>query len=112
MDVRVYEIRDRGTTIPAMAIRLNPRDEFEFRALWRTGYGNSRENIREYVLLFRLAGGSNVVNCDPYEWCDRTMATAHRHITEEWPESGAVVDVEYILGETSHPKQREIARTP
>jgi hypothetical protein len=39
---------------------------------------------------------------DPYEWGDRTKYVAHKYIQEEFDnlESCAVVDVQYILGET------------
>lgn len=74
--------------------------------LWRAGYGPEGG---PYVILFKLAGGRSPATCDPFDWNDRTMRAAHQHMIENWNalESGQVVDVEFILGETAGPKRPE-----
>lgn len=46
---------------------------------------------------------------DPWSWPNRTMHTAHRHIEKEFDnlDDGAVIDVEFLLGETAAPKLSE-----
>jgi hypothetical protein len=64
--------------------------------------------LEQNVLLCRL-DGTGPVRCCPREWGDRTYQIAHQYIVENWSvlESGAVVDVEHILGETDEPKVSE-----
>jgi len=74
--------------------------------LHRGGYGNnlSRENS-DYVIVTRLEDCESSYNA--YKWCnDRTMLEAHRYINNHFDDlnTGDVVDVEFILGETSTPK--------
>lgn len=70
----------------------------------RVGYDLSTTN----VLYFRL-NGDGMACSDPHEWGDRTNANAHMHIIQNWDvlSSGDVVDVEYILKETTEPKKSE-----
>lgn len=42
MDIKLLEIRDRGTFMPTMAIRLRSRDEAELFLLRRAGYGEEQ----------------------------------------------------------------------
>ena len=119
MDVKMIEIRDRATFIPAIAIRLRNRTPREFYLLRRAGYsreqiggpeeipGKLAHGLEPYVLLMKADGDR--VQYDPYSWADRTFRTAHMHLIEHWHEveSGAVVDVQFILGETIEPKQSE-----
>lgn len=51
---------------------------------------------------------------DPYDWGDRTWQVAHDYIARHWDElvDGAVVDVEYVLGETAEPKHPERETVP
>lgn len=108
MQIKTIEIRDRATFIPAMAIRLgSEQSERDRYLLARAGFGRYHDNHLEYVILVRL----NEQRCawDPYEWADRTMQTAHAHILNNWEslETGAVVDVQFINGETAAPKRSE-----
>jgi len=121
METKTFEIRDRATFIPALAVRLEPGHDLDpgrdldRYLLARAGFGLSGDEQREYVVLMRL------VTCeaqhDPAVWGGRTMPTAHRFIHDNWDAlpSGAVIDVEHILGETAQPKvserlsEREIA---
>jgi hypothetical protein len=113
MDIKLLEIRDRGTFIPAMAIHLRNRDPQEFFLLRRAGYspeqiGGRAEDVEPYVILCKLVEVE--AHYDSYDWPNqRTMGNAHRYIIEHWTElaSGDVVDVEYALGETKTAKASE-----
>lgn len=109
MKAKIFEIRDKGTFIPMLAVQLDPSGEDERYLLSRAGYGRSRMEQKEYIQLIRINGGSGMGHCDYYEWGNRTMANAHKHIIEHWDilETGAVIDVEFILGETSKSKVSE-----
>lgn len=106
MKVKLIEIRDRATFIPAVAISVQPTGEEERYLMRRVGYGVQPPYS---ILLTHLAGSGNACCSDPYDWANRTWQTAHVWIAEHWDEieSGAVVDVEFILGETSAPKFSE-----
>lgn len=122
MEVKLFEIRDRATFIPAMAVRLRNRTPEEFFLLRRAGYsreqisgpeetpGQLAHGLEPYVILVKLDGVES--NYDPFGWRNyRTMGNAHSHIIANWHklQSGDVVDVEYILGETSVKKRSEQA---
>lgn len=122
MDAKLFEIRDRATCIPAMAIRLRNRTPKEFHLLRRAGYGAKQiggpedapgklaKGLEPYVLLCGLS--DHQIEYDPYGWRGaRTMPVAHKHIIEHWAEltSGDVIDVEFILGERSEPNASEMA---
>lgn len=110
-EVKYLEVRDSGTFIPAMAIRLRPRSEPERWLLARAGYGRTPKEQSDYVLLCRIDGGEGEVRCDPYSWPGgaRTMPTAHAWLVEHFDNitSGDVICVEYILGERAEPKRSE-----
>lgn len=103
---KLFEIRDKATFIPAIGMRLcstharnNAQENYLLR---RAGYGDE-----PLVLLAKLDGGDAYY--DVYNWDNRTMQVAHDYITTHWDEleSGAVIDVEFILGETTRPKASE-----
>lgn len=102
LEVKLFEIRDRGTTIPMVGIRIDPNDmtlnESERWLQERAGFG------KKSVLLSPLMGGKS--HYDVYHWGDRTFHTAHKYIRDNWEklDSGQVIDVEFILGETLNPK--------
>jgi len=106
---KTIEIRDDGTMIPALAVKLTPACEADRYLLARAGYGVTPERQGKYVLLIRITGGSGQSECDSSEWGDGagTMSVAHQWLIDHFDEigSGAVVDVEYILGETAAPKR-------
>lgn len=109
MIAKTVEIRDVATFIPALAIRLEPVTEQDRYLFGRAGYGTTAMRQAEYVLLARIAGGNGQVTCDPYDWTTRTMQHAHQWLIDHFDEieSGAVVDVEYILGKSAAPKRSE-----
>jgi hypothetical protein len=109
VDIKLIEIRDAGTFIPAMAIRPSSRTAPERYLMSRAGFGPNAGSHADYVFLFRLQGGD--CNYDPYEWGGgaRTMPVAHNYILANWDRitSGDVVCVEHILGERPTPKTSE-----
>jgi len=104
MIIKALEIRDRNTFIPAAAIKMTAANEPQRYLLARVGF---REGTQ--ITLMRL--NDQEAHSDPYEWRGdaRTMPNAHVWIEQHFDElnDGAVVDVEFILGETSEPKQSE-----
>lgn len=107
MTVKLFEIRDSGTFIPAMAIKLSPQNEAEKYLLSKSGYGEYAEDHERYVLFCGLDGGK--ITYDQYDWGNRTRQVAHDYIIKNFDdlENGAVVDVQFILGETKHIKKSE-----
>jgi hypothetical protein len=111
--VKAIEIRDRGTFIPALAVRMTPGDvegngyEPERYLLRRAGYGFDNPCV---VLCRMDANGlARQASYDQYAWGERTFPVAHQYIIDHFDEleSGAVIDVEHILGETKEPKKSE-----
>jgi hypothetical protein len=105
MKTIALEIRDDGTFIPALAVDMNPANEAQRWLLRRCGYPcDGAPN----VILTRLDGNGKATN-DPYAWGGRTWPVAHNWIIDHWNEleDGAVVDVEFILGERATPKRSE-----
>jgi hypothetical protein len=58
-------------------------------------------------ILMRMSDARAV--CDPYDWQDRTMLVAHEYVNSHYCDlmDGSVIDVEFILGESSAPKVSE-----
>ena len=103
MEVKLLEIRDRATFLPVMAVSTVPA-EGQVYLLSRAGFSPSLASI----ILTRLSGESPS-SADPYFWNNRTMETAHIYIEKNFPslKDGDVVDVEFILGETTEAKPSE-----
>jgi len=107
--VKLFEVRDRMTFIPVLALCVDMHDMempvAERFLLRRVGYGANR-----CVIFTRLAADGQLCHYDPWGWGDRTMHVAHRYVLEEWDElaSGDVIDVEFILGDTTSPKASEM----
>lgn len=113
MITKSFEIRDRATFIPVLGIRLVPESEADHYLFSRSGYGVQPAQQAEYVILVRLEGGKVNATYNPVHWFDadgtRTLRVAHQYIIDNWYalESGEVIDVEYLLGETAEKKQSE-----
>lgn len=105
MEIKLFEVRDSATLIPAFAIKMESDDEAEAWLLRRAGYGGSR------CIMFGYAIGSRPAEYDPFSWPQgvRTMPTAHKYVYEHWDKlkSGDVICVETILGERTEPKVSE-----
>jgi hypothetical protein len=112
MIAKALELRDEGTFIPILCVDMNPLvpiasiSQEQRYLLRRCGYAcDGRPNI----IMTRLDGSGRATN-DPYAWGgERTYAVAHGWIIDHWHElkDGDVVDVQFILGETTHPKRSE-----
>lgn len=111
MICKTFEIRDKGTFIPVMAVKLEPGGDRDRYLLARSGFSSRPETQAEYILVIRLAGGGDGAHSDPYEWPgqSRTMQVAHQDIIENFDRlaSGAVICVEHIMGELPEPKKSE-----
>ncbi len=105
VETKILELRDKATFIPILCTRVGARAS-----------GNSQEN---YLLRRAGFGGDDIIQLtsfnraqsqhDQYEWGDRTYTVAHDYIEKNWDtiEPGQVIDVEFILGETTKPKVSE-----
>lgn len=109
MIVKLFEIRDRATMIPAMAIKLETNDEQELFLLRHAGWGqlNLGKAPGNFIYLIHLPGQKAAY--DVYEWDNRSMQTAHGYIEAHFDTltSGEVIDVEFILEEKPVKKNSE-----
>lgn len=105
MKYKFIEIRDRMTFIPALAIEMSGAPSVAGDWLMRrSGYRAADFTCIVLISLQKMECKNNY-----YDWGDRTMSQAHKWVEENWNgiECGSVVDVEYILGETTHRKVSE-----
>jgi len=107
MILKAIEIRDAATFIPAVAIKMEPANEAQRYLMARVGFHDG-DDVVLMVMNTQLA------TADPYEWTSlgmgpRTMPVVHQWLLQHFDEvtDGDVVDVEFILGETSAPKVSE-----
>ncbi len=106
MKVKTLEVRDEGTFIPVLCVDMNYENEGQRYLLRRCGYPcDGRPNI----LMTNLSADGTPAWNDPYGWGGRTKPNAHDWIIKNWEtlKDGDVVDVSFILGETSKPKSSE-----
>lgn len=98
MTTKLFEIRDRATFIAAMATQVSGEDGYLMR---RAGFGAP--------MVFLVALSTERCAYDPFTWGNRTMNVAHQYITANFGtlENGQVIDVEYILGESTFVKMSE-----
>lgn len=105
------EVRDRMTFIPVMAIDTDPEQAndpelYEQRRYLLRSAGYSKDGSTIILVNLNDCRASN----DPYNWNgSRTMAVAHEYIEQNWVnlKDGDVIDVEFILGETTEKKISE-----
>ena len=111
MQAKVFEIRDSKTFIAALAVNVNPENEGARYLIRRCGY---RCGVRPDIILTRLDGNARFAFSDPYSHGDRTWQVAHLCIINKWNElkDGDVIDVEFILGETTERKVSEAVEFP
>lgn len=112
MIAKTFEIRDRSTFMVALAVKLAPSNEADRYLLARAGFGRTPEKQAEYIEMSLINGGNGPSTCDPYEWPHPyavTMGPVHNHILDHFDEleSGAVLDAEFLRGETDQPKVSE-----
>lgn len=113
MQTKTLEIRDEGTFISVLAIRMLPDNPTAGYYFNREGYPRDGSSITLMLLSDQKATN------DLYGWIDlkmgqRTMPTAHNYIINHFNElkDGDVVDVQYILQETAEPKSTERISLP
>lgn len=104
MKIKVFEVRDRGTMIPVLAIKLEPDNIKQQKLLQHVGY----IPFVSYYLMLHLT--SFVFKYDSHAWNDRTLGRAHHFIEQNFDSmvDGQVIDIEYILGETQTPKVSDL----
>jgi hypothetical protein len=107
MEVKCLELRDHNTFVPVICIRPVADNEAQRYLLRRDGY-RADESEHCVILIDAQCRG---VAYDPYDWHGggRTKPNAHQYIERHWHElrDGDVVDVAFILGETSEKKISE-----
>lgn len=116
MQVKMFEVRDRMTFIPVIAVRAG-RGQFpdvrdsERYLMAREGFGVLVEQQARHVILIKNFGALGKAYSSPAHWGqnERTMTVAHCHIAKNWDElsTGDVIDVEFVLGETEQAKTSE-----
>jgi len=106
METKLFEIRDRGTFFAVMATKMEDDNYYERFLLNHHGYSRNADLIT--MKHISVSQTRALVYPENIGWGDRTYQTAHKYIYENWEEleSGDVVDVEHILGETSKPSKR------
>jgi hypothetical protein len=104
METKVFEVRDRATFIPVIAIKVKADNLNQQWLLRKAGYDPSITPI-----LLVDPRGHGRAECDPYDWGNRTWTVAHDYIESNYDilKDGAVIDVEHILGETTKKKRSE-----
>lgn len=115
MICKTFELRDRSTFVPVIAIKLQPTNEADRYLLARSGYGQTPEKQSAYVLMGGLNGGEDKLVCDPNHWGgNRTRVICHAYISENFDglESGDVIDAEFIVGLSLKPKISERLTNP
>lgn len=110
MKVKLFELRDRGTFIPVMAVKLTEenRESVEAWLLDRAGLNYAASYT---ILLWNLSENRGAV--DPYHWQGapsiRTFPVCHEYLEQHFDEleSGDVIDIQFIIGETTEKKTTE-----
>lgn len=99
--------------MPMVAIKLDPANEAEWFLLKRAGFHTTPS---EFVLFGKIEGNGESLEYDPFAWGGgaRTRSIAHAYIAQHFDsmEPGAVIDVEFIMGETKQPKVSERLEIP
>lgn len=106
METKLFELRDKATFIPVMCTLMESEHDQEAWLLRRAGYGRGGNLV---VMVGLVSHPEQATYC-PFDWGNnRTRQEAHKYIAAHWFDlpTGAVIDVECILGETATPKRSE-----
>jgi hypothetical protein len=107
METKCLEIRDSMTFLPVICIKPIAANEGQRYLLRRDGYNAGTDEWCVILVSAQCRGAAY----DPYDWpaSPRTHRVAHDYIRKNWSalNDGDVVDVEFILGETTVPKISE-----
>lgn len=103
MKTKLFEIRDEGTCIPAVAMYVDPRAPRTMDEDWllkRAGWSMNQTGV--YLGQLAVEGKWCF---DAYSWGSSTMRDAHLYIEKYWHSltSGQVIDVRCVRGETKQP---------
>lgn len=109
MIAKTFEVRDVHTFMPVLAVKLEPGCEADRYLMARAGFGRLPAQQAQFIYVTKLMGGLTQGTAQPYEQMSPTMRVAHGYIEKNFDqlESGAVVDVEFILGKSERPKNSE-----
>ena len=111
MTIKYFEIRDKGTFMPIMAVEMFSENPDDWYLLRRAGFGEDFKCI--FISVLESPTRSQ---WDVHEWprFPRTIPVAHDYIQKHFHElkSGDVIDVQFILGETGKPKLSEKSNHP
>ena len=111
MQTKAFEIRDHSTMIPVLAIQMsNGGDRAEHYLMRRAGFNVEVPPFSVILCRLECSGRDRNATYDPYSWGGgRTLMVAHQYIEENWAAlyTGDVIDVEFILSETTQPKTSE-----
>lgn len=121
VETRFIEVRDEGTQMPCMVTAVNAntlilddRDDDAW-LVQRAGWGGEQVGLY-FVELLVEPGCDSWAKASPYQYelhtvskgfdGSRTLRIAWTWVMQHWDEveSGDVIDVQYILGETDAPK--------
>lgn len=113
MQVKTFEVRDVGTFIPILAVKLDGMPPHKNRGdeylLSRAGFGRTATEQAEYVVVWPMHGGCGKATCDLYDHGSATLTRAHHYLNDHFDEleSGSVIDIEFITGAVKRPKISE-----
>lgn len=104
---KLFEIRDHGTCIPALAIKIDVNAASSAKERWlliRAGFGPSSSSIYLIDLCAQRA------NYDAYNWGNRTMQAAHLMLEDDYDtlNSGDLIDVRVLLNEATEPCESDM----
>ncbi len=102
MRTKMFEVRDKGALIPVLATKMCSDEEGERWLLSRAGFRNAYLPL---ILVTKLIGPD--AHYDSASWGNgRTMRKAHEYIEKHFDSlaSGQVIDIEFLMNETSLPK--------
>jgi hypothetical protein len=107
IETKFFEVRDHGTFIPIISTRyvVDPNNSIAYSLFRHGGWSNDNPPI----VVTHLS--SSKANVNPFDWTNgRTMSIAHQHIIRDWDQlnSGQVIDVRVVLGETNIPVENEL----
>lgn len=110
METKLFEVRDSGTFLSVICIKLLPTNDAERFLLSRAGFG--KEEAQQGLFMLYSSLQDDKIHYDPVDWGNRTRLISHQYIQEHWDSlnSGDVIDVQFILGETIQKKVSEALR--
>jgi hypothetical protein len=109
MEAKVFELRDRGTLIPLLAVKASPFPSRRESWLLRRS-GRSPEDVVAGSILVIGSLETGKYGHDPSGFGGaRTFPLAHKYIMDNWADlqNGQVICIEHILGEREAQKETE-----